>query len=67
VYLSEILIDELDVAVVGLEEPGSDYKQSTIITNFATTLTLPQALPPAALVAHGAVYGARFLKAGWLR
>jgi hypothetical protein len=54
VYLSEILIDEMDVSVDDLETAGKDYKQSSVLTNFATTLTLPQALPPSARVVHGA-------------
>jgi hypothetical protein len=56
VAFAEYLIEEQHVAEVDLEASPHDYKASSILANFATTLTLPQDLPSTARVVHGAVY-----------
>jgi hypothetical protein len=56
VYFCELLMEVDGVAASDLGNAGHDYKQSPLLTNFATTLTLPQDIPADAEIVHGAVY-----------
>jgi hypothetical protein len=61
VAFTELLIDQNGVAVVDLAESPSNYKTSSLLTNFATTMTLPQDISTTATIVHGAVRCPLFL------
>jgi hypothetical protein len=55
VFIAEMLIEEMLVPVTALALVA-EYKTSAFMTNFATTLTLPQDIASTATIVHGAVY-----------
>ena len=67
VYFCELLMEVDGVAASDLGNVGHDYKQSPLLTNFATTLTLPQDIPADAEIVHGAVYAFFFSSVDHIR
>lgn len=56
VALSELLIEEENVALDALPLEGNGYKATPTFANFANTLVLPQDISPDAVVLHGGIY-----------
>jgi hypothetical protein len=56
VAISESLLEAGGVVVADLETSPSEYKASSLFSNFATTLTLPQDVASGVNVVHGGVF-----------
>jgi hypothetical protein len=56
VAIAEYLLENQSVAVASLSAPPSDYKASSVLSNFATTLTLPDDIPVGTMLVHGGVF-----------